>query len=84
MTVTYTNELLAVKCASNPYDDPAGIRGINSDLIGFTYKMKDIQESSTRRKMIFLKVYYISGGQTCLLHRNVFLYAAYFHNTGNT
>ena len=29
--------------ANNRNDDPAGVRRINSDLIGFTYKMKKIK-----------------------------------------
>ena len=31
---------------SNRNDDPASIRWINSDLIGFTYKMKNITEET--------------------------------------
>ena len=45
----------------------AGIRWINSDLIGFTYKRKIQKKTPTQRRIIFLKVYYISAGQTSLL-----------------
>ena len=53
--------------ASNGNDDPAGIRWINSDLIGFTYKMKNTKAKTDATMDDFLKVYYILAGQTSLL-----------------
>ena len=38
-----TEYALALLKANNRNDDPAGVRWINSDLIGFTYRMKKIK-----------------------------------------
>jgi len=40
---------------------------INSDLIGFTHKMKNTKGKTDTTQDDFLKVYYISAGQTSLL-----------------
>ena len=40
---------------------------INSDLIGFTYRMKKIEAEVDTEQNDFLLVYYISAGQTSLL-----------------
>ena len=51
---------MAVKCLKKQLawnDDTAGIRWINSDLIGFTYKMKNIKEETARQRRMILKVY---------------------------
>ena len=48
-------------------DDPAGIRWINSDLIAFSYRMKNTKAKTDTTQDDFLKVYYISAGQTSLL-----------------
>ena len=42
------------------HNDPASIRWINGDQIGFTYKMKNIKAETDT-------TYYISAGQTSLL-----------------
>ena len=34
---------MTIKRLSKQPEDPAGVRWINSDLIGFTYKMKKIK-----------------------------------------
>ena len=47
---------LPIKClTSNRNDDPAGIRWINSDLIGFTCKMKNIRTETDTTKNVFFE-----------------------------
>ena len=65
----------------NRNDDPADVRWINSDLIGFTDSMKNIKAETAQRRVFFQTVYYISAGQTSLpqvqweyiIHWDVFL-----------
>ena len=54
--------------ASNRNDDPAGYTLDQcADLIGFTNKMKNVEAEADTTYNGFMKVYYISAGQTNLL-----------------